>query len=418
MKNKNDFKYIYFLYFFLFFFSYSCANYDDLKETESIGLDSYLEKYPTAQQMPNGWYFLEKVSGTGEKIDNGKDVKIIYTGKYLKNNNGVNFTQDSTLEFVAGSGELLDFWDEGILQMSKGGRAEFIVPSEKGGYAETPTGTVPEFSTLIFDIIITSEDKLVTELSTLGQFIWDNNFEFQNPQNSPYYIETIKGTGKNATQVNPLKVTFIEKTIPDSDTISTAKEPTVFTLGNGTLPEAAEEQIKKMNDGGSAKILLPSTFAYGENGTDKVKPYTPMYYEVEIHSDNPVVQEMTKLSKYILANNIEEKSTESGLYYISYSKGDTTELVADNKQIIIKYNRYELDNVPSLDTALMKKELEFKVGDESIIKGLTEGVKLMAKDGTARLIIPSKLAYGETQTDTISPYTTLIYDVFLKEIKE
>lgn len=58
--------------------------------------------------------------------------------------------------------------------------------------------------------------------------------------------------------------------------------------------------------------------------------------------------------------------------------------------------------------------IEFALGQ--VIKGWTEGVQLMVEGETARLFIPSYLAYGNSAVGVIEPGSTLIFDVELISI--
>ena len=57
------------------------------------------------------------------------------------------------------------------------------------------------------------------------------------------------------------------------------------------------------------------------------------------------------------------------------------------------------------------------IGIGQVIKGWDEAIALMKEGGTAKLIIPSDLAYGATGSGSIPAYTTLVFYVELVDVE-
>lgn len=123
------------------------------KNQETEKRAKYLkEKNITTKPLPSGLIFIEKVKGTGAKAVAGKKVKVHYTGTLL---DGTKFDssrdRDKPFEFTLGQGQVIKGWDEGIALMNVGGKAVLIIPSTIG-YGERDMGTIPPYSTLVFDV--------------------------------------------------------------------------------------------------------------------------------------------------------------------------------------------------------------------------------------------------------------------------
>ncbi len=111
------------------------------------------------------------------------------------------------------------------------------------------------------------------------------------------------------------------------------------------------------------------------------------------------------------AKNEGVQATESGLQYIIHIEGEG-EKVTEKDTVVVNYKGTLLDG---------------KVFDENdsttfaanrVIKGWTEGLGLLGKGGKATLYIPFELAYGERGTYGIEPYSTLIFEVEILDVKK
>ncbi|RYE22422.1 MAG: hypothetical protein EOP42_24440 [Sphingobacteriaceae bacterium] len=60
--------------------------------------------------------------------------------------------------------------------------------------------------------------------------------------------------------------------------------------------------------------------------------------------------------------------------------------------------------------------IRLEVGKRAVIPGWDEGLQLLNKGSKATFIIPSSLAYGEQGNGPIGPFSTLVFEVELKDI--
>ena len=124
------------------------------KKAEAGELQKYLKDNKiNTKPTASGLYYIEKVKGTGPQIHAGSKVSVQYTGTLL---NGKKFDSSrdhggKPFDVEVGKGNVIKGWDEGLLHMSKGGRATLICPS-KIAYGEQEMGSIPAFSALVFDI--------------------------------------------------------------------------------------------------------------------------------------------------------------------------------------------------------------------------------------------------------------------------
>ena len=129
------------------------------------------------------------------------------------------------------------------------------------------------------------------------------------------------------------------------------------------------------------------------------------------------VQEQTLIENYIESNNITVEPRSSGLYFIpgrtgigpEIEKGDTVEM--HFKEKLLK------------DEELIKSTFEdepytYIHGETEVIEGFKEGVGLMHEGESATLIVPSDLAYGKVRNGPIPPYSPLLFEIYILDVKE
>ncbi len=136
---------------------------EDIKKdaTEAVNIQKYMkENNLTAKPQPDGLVYIETLKGTGPKAENGKKVKVNYTGKLLDGTVFDSSEGKQPLEFTLGTKSVIEGWEEGIAMMNQGGKAILIVPS-KLGYRDKGAGKViPPNATLIFDVeLVEVENK-------------------------------------------------------------------------------------------------------------------------------------------------------------------------------------------------------------------------------------------------------------------
>lgn len=115
------------------------------------------------------------------------------------------------------------------------------------------------------------------------------------------------------------------------------------------------------------------------------------------------------LQVYVSKNYPEMKKTETGLWYLLLTSGQSGEKAKDLETVTISYD------ILSLDSLLLKKKREnIVLGKKQTINGIEEGLKLMHKGDKMLLIIPWYLAYGmKGDENQIPPYTSVMVKVQL-----
>lgn len=298
---------------------------------------------------------------------------------------------------------------------------------------------------ILFDITLLTvevpEQLMKKELEDIEKYVKSKNITVSPEPSGMYYIETVAGTGPKADTGKVVKAHFTVSLLDGKQLFSTTErgEPREFECGMSNDTQGFEEGISKMSKGAKATFIVPSRLAFGEGGRGTlVPPYATIVYEVELvdlmsreehqkqlnekrKADSVKMeankrQEGDKMKKYLAEKKITAKPTESGLVYVEHLKG-TGAKALPGKKVSVHYTGTLLDGTKFDSSRDRGEPFEFVLGQGQVIKGWDEGIALMNVGGKATLIIPSKIAYGERDMGQIPPFSTLVFDVELLDVK-
>lgn len=150
----------------------------------------------------------------------------------------------------------------------------------------------------------------------------------------------------------------------------------------------------------------------------------------EIEVDEQESDELLRLNAYMSIHYPDAKPTESGLYYIIEHEGDGATL-SDEDFMLYDFTGRNLDDYVYETTDKSTAHLydfyspyihyhpyyvAYQEKSDALPKGLIEGLSYMKEGGIAKLIMPSKLAYGAKRHEGMLPYSSIIMDVELKKV--
>lgn len=137
-----------------------------------------------------------------------------------------------------------------------------------------------------------------------------------------------------------------------------------------------------------------------------------------------LTEEEQLIQAYLARNQIDVEPTESGLYFINIIPGEGKK-PQEGDYIIANYSVRLISEILVYTTHedLAQQEGIYSPNrlygpdkfllDAYPVAGVIEGLQLMRAGGTAKLIIPSKLAYGDTPHTQIPAHSALIYEIEL-----
>ena len=124
------------------------------------------------------------------------------------------------------------------------------------------------------------EERRNSEPTELAEYIQNNNITAKPNAEGLYVIVKKRGTGAKVMAGNEVTVKYtgslLDGTVFDSNTFS-------FVIGQEKVFRGWDQGLMGLNVGTSAQLIIPSNMAYGSRGFgDKIPPYSPLVFEVEI----------------------------------------------------------------------------------------------------------------------------------------
>ena len=200
------------------------------------------------------------------------------------------------------------------------------------------------------------------------------------------------------------------------------------------LGQGFYEALSLVGKGGKAEFIIPSSLAFGSEGLqDAILPYTPFGLKLEVidimtsdeyEAEQKAIKEKEdaanakrlkeepkRIAKYIKDNNITEKPQISGLYYIEKQVGEG-DFVQEGDLVAVHYSIYNLDNQLIESSYDYGQPLPFVYGSDQMIAGIEEAIGYMRVGGKARIVVPSRLGFGDITIDESLPANTpLVIDL-------
>lgn len=230
---------------------------------------------------------------------------------------------------------------------------------------------------------------------------------------------------------------------PTGDTIMNTfgVDPIEMQYGEEFLCDGFNKALGMVPAKGSMRFVIPSELAFDSLGYEHyVNPYTPLVVslkmnnlvdkvtyekqqavlkaEKEAERERKLKLESETIAKWIKDNDVKESPTESGLYIIRKKEGAgdlakagdvvTAHIELKNMEGIVLESTYDYDS-----------PVTFKLGNGEMVPAIEEALLTMVPGDKVKLVVPSKLGFGEVSIDEewLPAYTPLIIDLELVSIQ-
>jgi len=278
-----------------------------------------------------------------------------------------------------------------------------------------------------------SRDKLEKmEGILLQKYLSDNQITTKPTASGIYIVKSVESEGMKIDTGYQVKLQFVVSLIDGKQIFSSLQrpEPIKIQYGQKFDTPGMQEAVGAMKKGEKAKIIVPSKMAFSEKGRGSlVPPFSTLIYDVEIvdvmskadaekeqAAEKQKIEEKNNAMKQDETIQLDKYLKEKNITVTEKVKGTGTQAEA-GKTVKVHYTGTLL-NGKKFDSSVDRGEpFEFSLGKGQVIQGWDEGIALMKVGGKATLIIPSKIGYGERDKGEIPPYSTMVFDVELIEVK-
>jgi len=254
---------------------------------------------------------------------------------------------------------------------------------------------------------------------------------------------------------NFINISAIGKTDNDSVLFNTYDSHPIMTVVPKTkLTGDVFAGIKYLSEGDSATIKVVADSAFKVQ--TKPKGFTGKYLTYDIKVNKVIVKgqltdsayqeviknylvdegqklrasEPGKISRYISGHNLKLSKTGDSLFYM-INKPGIGDNIGPGDTVIMNYTG-RLLNGKVFDSSIKAEMIKAKmpvdptrnyapaqiiIDPKAEIPGWYEGLQLLNKGASAIFIVPSKLAYGKSGVSIIAPYTPILFEVTVIDVR-
>jgi FKBP-type peptidyl-prolyl cis-trans isomerase len=189
------------------------------------------------------------------------------------------------------------------------------------------------------------------------------------------------------------------------------KQPITFQLGVGRVIKGWDEGLQYLHIGDSALFTIPADIAYGNRKMGAIPANSTLFFTVK-------VVDIKKAIKPWDCTGLDTVKLDDNLAYIVVEKGKG-EAISSGDKAYMQYSGY-FTNGKKFDSSHDNGDIDFDfiLGRGRVIKGWDIAVVGMKVGEKRRLLIPYKLAYGESGRAPIPPKSDLIFDIELSKFEK
>ena len=262
-----------------------CADFgSDQDRTKSEVTESERPKFVPGdyeKMHDEGLYVKYKARGEGDELNEGDVAIFHYHGKRADLNKTFENTYEAGLPMAGEVGQkqlmpALNF-------LFKGARIgdEFLayVPPTMG-YGRFIVNKVPAGTTLFLNVQLIGKKKPVAPFDTEGLDAEEGVLGLK-------VVKVLETDGKKPVQGDLVKLHYngyFAESGKKFDSSHDRNVPIVFNILSGEVIQGMDAAVRSMREGEKARVYIPYSYAYGENGRQNIPGKTDLIFDIHLFS--------------------------------------------------------------------------------------------------------------------------------------
>ena len=259
-------KSLFIAFFVVLFVSCSSDNDDSFpKDFSAINeqeiIDYIAANNITATRTETGLYYHIEELGEGAAITATSDVSLRFKGFFLDGSIFEESSENIVSIYLKGR---MPGLVEGLQQFREGGSGTLLIPSRLA-FGSNDLDGIPAGSVLIYEIeVIEVIDWAEENRQEIVDYIEANDLDAIESETGLFYIIEEEGTGEQPIETSNVTVAY--KGYFTDDTVFDESNEDGISFDLDKVIEGWTEGIQYFKEGGSGKLLIPSSLAYGRSG--------------------------------------------------------------------------------------------------------------------------------------------------------
>jgi len=154
---------------------------------------------------------------------------------------------------------------------------------------------------LAFDRDTAVQNQLTKDIALINTYLSKNNINAQRTGKGTYVQVVSQGNGAQIEAGKYVSLKYTGSTFEgkifdtNADASKGHTEPLVYQVGSQGMIRGLDEGLRPLKEGAKAKIIIPSTLAYGpQPPSPEIKPFENLIFDIDVLkvSDQPIQQQM------------------------------------------------------------------------------------------------------------------------------